>query len=104
MLTLVPVVRRGTYLNHNAGAAGPQVSSPGRCPASPALARDNVGTGNVRTERRFYPKSILPKEAAVSKTHRLLIGAAVIAASLAPAASAFALAGTNHNELLLLDD
>jgi hypothetical protein len=49
-------------------------------------------------------KSILPKEAAVSKTHRLLISAAVIAASLAPAASAFALAGTNHNELLLLDD
>ena len=40
----------------------------------------------------------------MSKTHRLLMGAAVIAASLAPAASAFALAGTNHNELLLLDD
>jgi hypothetical protein len=40
----------------------------------------------------------------VSKTHRLLIGAAVIAASLAPAASAFALGGGNHNELLLLDD
>jgi hypothetical protein len=40
----------------------------------------------------------------VSKTHRLLIGAAVIAASLAPAASAFAIGGINHNELLLLDD
>jgi hypothetical protein len=40
----------------------------------------------------------------VSKSHRLLIGAAVIAASLAPAASAFALSGANHNELLLLDD
>ena len=47
---------------------------------------------------------ILPKEAAVSKTHRLFIGAVVIAASLAPAASAFALSGNNHNELLLLDD
>jgi hypothetical protein len=52
----------------------------------------------------FYPKSILPKEAAVSKTHRLLIGAGVIAASLAPAGSAFALSAINHNELLLLDD
>jgi hypothetical protein len=40
----------------------------------------------------------------VSKTHRLLIGAAVIAASLAPAGPAFALIGCNHNELLLLDD
>jgi hypothetical protein len=40
----------------------------------------------------------------VSKIHRLLIGAAVIAGSLAPAASAFAIGSTNHNELLLLDD
>jgi hypothetical protein len=40
----------------------------------------------------------------MSKTHRLLIGVAVIAASLAPTASAFALAGMNHNEILLLDD
>ena len=40
----------------------------------------------------------------MSKTHRLFIGAVVIAASLAPAASAFALSGNNHNELLLLDD
>jgi hypothetical protein len=40
----------------------------------------------------------------VSKTHRLLIGAVVIAASLAPAGSALALSGANHNELLLLDD
>ena len=40
----------------------------------------------------------------MSKIHRLLIGAAVIAAPLAPAGSAFALSGMNHNELLLLDD
>jgi hypothetical protein len=40
----------------------------------------------------------------VSKTHGLFIGAVVIAASLAPAASAFAIGGANHNELLLLDD
>ena len=63
----------------------------------PSLESGQLALGSIR-------KSILPKEAAVSKTHRLLIGAAVIAASLAPAASAFALSGTNHNELLLLDD
>jgi hypothetical protein len=40
----------------------------------------------------------------MSKTHRVLIGVAVIAASLAPTASAFALSGANHNELLLRDD
>jgi hypothetical protein len=40
----------------------------------------------------------------MSKTHRLLLGAAVIAASLAPAAPALALSGANHNEILLLDD
>ena len=39
----------------------------------------------------------------LSKSQRLIFGAAVIAASLAPAASAFALAGGNHNETLLLD-
>jgi hypothetical protein len=40
----------------------------------------------------------------VSKVHRLLIGAAVLAVSLVPAASAAALSGANHNEILLLDD
>jgi hypothetical protein len=40
----------------------------------------------------------------VSRIHRPLIGAAVVVASLAPAGSALALSGANHNELLLLDD
>ena len=35
--------------------------------------------------------------------HRVLISAAVVVASYIPAASALALAGTNHNETLLLD-
>lgn len=35
--------------------------------------------------------------------HRVLLTLAVVAASYAPAASAFALAGNNHNETLLLD-
>ena len=39
----------------------------------------------------------------LSKSQRLIFGAAVIAASLASAASAFALGGVNHSETLLLD-
>ena len=35
--------------------------------------------------------------------HRVLLTVAVVAASYVPAASAFALAGNNHNETLLLD-
>jgi hypothetical protein len=35
--------------------------------------------------------------------HHLLLSAAVVVASYIPAASAFALSGTNHSETLLLD-
>ena len=35
--------------------------------------------------------------------HRVLLSVAVVVASYVPAASALALAGTNHNETLLLD-
>jgi hypothetical protein len=35
--------------------------------------------------------------------HRVLLSVAVVVASYIPAASAFALSGSNHNETLLLD-
>jgi hypothetical protein len=35
--------------------------------------------------------------------HRILLSVAVVLASYVPAASAFALGGTNHNETLLPD-
>ena len=35
--------------------------------------------------------------------HRVLLTLAVVAASYEPAASAFALGGSNHNETLLVD-
>jgi hypothetical protein len=35
--------------------------------------------------------------------HRVLVAVAVVVASYVPAASALALAGSNHNETLLLD-
>jgi hypothetical protein len=35
--------------------------------------------------------------------HRVLFAVAVVVASYVPAASAFALSGTNHNETLLRD-
>jgi hypothetical protein len=40
----------------------------------------------------------------MSKNHRIFIAAAVLAASFVQAASALALGGMNHNEVLLVDD